>query len=86
MFDVYNLFNNQKLIAWSTTIRQNSATPSDSLGLRTGYVPSTPATFGTATGNTVTNLNVNNIDAYPVAFPGATPGGRTFQAAVGVRF
>jgi hypothetical protein len=42
--------------------------------------------FGTATGNTVTNLNVNNIDAYPLAFPGALPGGRTFAVALGVRF
>ena len=25
-FDVYNLFNNQKLIAWSTTVSQNAAT------------------------------------------------------------
>ena len=38
-FDVYNLFNNQKLIAWSTTVSQNAATPADNLGLRTGYTP-----------------------------------------------
>ena len=32
-FDVYNLFDNRKLIAWSTTIRQDPATPRDELGL-----------------------------------------------------
>ena len=26
-FDVYNMFNNQKLVAWSTTVSQNAATP-----------------------------------------------------------
>jgi hypothetical protein len=82
--DVYNLFNNQKLIAWNTTISQDPASPKDSLGYATGYVKG--AAFGTATGNTVTNLNVTTINAYPVAFGGAPAGGRTFQVAVGFRF
>jgi hypothetical protein len=85
-FDVYNLFNNQKLIAWSTTIRQDPATPTDSLGLRTGYVPTTPPTFGTATGNTVSNLFTSAINAYPLAFSQAPSGGRTFRVAFGFRF
>ena len=85
-FDVYNLFNNEKLIAWSTTIRQDAATPRDSLGLRTGYVPTTPATFGTATGNTVSNLFTSAINAYPLAYSQAPPGGRTFRVAIGFRF
>jgi hypothetical protein len=85
-FDVYNLLNNQKLIAWSTAIRGNPATPLDSLGLRTGFVPSNPATFGTATGNTVSNLFSTAIQAYPLAFTGAPAGGRTFRVAVGFRF
>ena len=34
----------------------------------------------------VTNLNESNINTYPLAYNGATPGGRTFQMAVGFRF
>src|SRR5262249_20879831 len=60
-FDVYNILNNQKLIAWSTTIRQDPTTARDALGLRTGFVPANPATFGTATGNTVSNLFTSAI-------------------------
>ena len=56
----------------------------DSLGLPTGYTPS--ATFGTATGNTVTNLNNANINAFPLAFAGGQAGGRTILVAVGLRF
>jgi hypothetical protein len=72
-FDVFNLFNNQKLIAWNTTIRPDPNSPVDSLGLRTGYVKA--ASFGTATSQT----------QFPVPFGGQT-GGRTFRVAVGVRF
>jgi hypothetical protein len=85
-FDVYNLFDNLKLIAWNTTISQNPNTPRDSLGLHTGYVPSNAANFGTATGNTVSNLFTTAINAYPVAFTTAPAGGRTFRVAIGVRF
>jgi hypothetical protein len=82
--EVYNLFNDEKLIAWNTTIAQNTATV-DNLGLGTTYIPS--AAFGTASGNTVTNLNSSSaINAYPLAFAGATPGGRTFLMSVGFRF
>jgi hypothetical protein len=83
-FDVYNLFNNEKLIAWSTTVSPNKTTSTDSLGLPTGYTPS--STFGTATGNTVTNLNNANINAFPLAFAGGQAGGRTYRVAIGVRF
>ena len=58
-FDVYNLMNNQKPVRFSTTVSQNAATSADNLGLRTGYTPA--ATFGKATGNTVTNLNQTAI-------------------------
>ena len=85
-FDVYNLFNNLKLIAWSTTVRQDAATPRDEIGLRTGYVPSTPATYGTATGNTVTNLFSSAINTFPLPFSQAPAGGRTFRVALGFRF
>jgi TonB-dependent receptor-like protein len=84
--DVYNLFNNEKLIAWNTTIRQDPNSPRDALGLRTGFLPSNAATFGTATGNTVSNLFTSAINAYPVAFTGAPAGGRTVRVAVGFRF
>jgi len=83
-FDVYNLFNNEKLIAWSTTVSPNKASATDSLGLPTGYTPS--STFGTATGNTVTNLNNANINAFPLSFAGGQAGGRTIRVAIGLRF
>jgi hypothetical protein len=82
--DIFNLFNNEKLIAWDTTIIPNTSGPLDNLGLPTTYTPA--STFGTGTGNTVANANVNNINTYPLAFNGATPGGRTFRVAVGFRF
>jgi hypothetical protein len=85
-FDIYNLLDNRKLIAWSTTIKQDTATATDVLGLRTGYVPSTPGTYGTATGNTVSNLFSSAINTYPIAFSQAPAGGRTFRVALGFRF
>src|SRR4029079_16271159 len=36
-FDVYNLLNNQKLIAWNTTVTQDPSSALDNLGLRTGF-------------------------------------------------
>jgi outer membrane receptor protein involved in Fe transport len=83
-FDVYNLFNNQKLIAWNTTVSQTASSARDNLGLATAYTRG--STFGTATGNTVTNLNFTGINAYPLAFNGSLPGGRTYRVAVGFRF
>jgi hypothetical protein len=71
--ELYNLFNNQKPIAWNTSIAQNPATPLDSLGFRTGFLPG--PSFGQAT----SNLH------YPVPFAGQT-GGRTLRLAAGVRF
>jgi hypothetical protein len=81
--DVYNVLDNLKQIAWNTTVTQNRAI-TDQLGLGTTFTPG--PSFGTATGNTVTNLNVNNIGVYPVAFGGAPPGGRTFRLSAGFRF
>ena len=85
-FDVYNVMNNQKLIAWNTTVSQNAATSADNLGLRTGYTPS--AQFGKASGNTVTNLNQTAIPTYaPTGFGGTNGnGGRTFRVSAGLRF
>jgi hypothetical protein len=73
--DIFNVFNNQKLINWNTQIVPDPASPADALGLRTGYIKN--ANFGTAVGN----------NSYPVPFSGPTAsGGRTFRLAVGVRF
>ena len=72
-FDVYNAMNNQKQVRWNTTVRQDPASPADSLGLRTGYTKG--AVFGKA------NSNLH----FPVPFQGHT-GGRTFRMAVGFRF
>ncbi|HEY7286671.1 MAG TPA: TonB-dependent receptor [Vicinamibacterales bacterium] len=83
-FDVFNLFNDEKMIAWNTTVAPNSAGGTDSLGLPTTFTPGT--NFGNATGNTVSNAFLSNIAAYPLAFPGAAPGGRTMQVSVGFRF
>ena len=71
--DVFNVFNNQKLISWNTSIAPDPTTPADALGIRAGY-PRGPA-FGTATSNT----------NFPVPFAGQT-GGLTFRMAFGLRF
>jgi len=71
--DIYNLMNDQKLIAWNTTVSQDLTGPKDALGLATNYVKG--GSFGKATSNT----------HFPVPFQGET-GGRTFRMAVGVRF
>jgi hypothetical protein len=83
-FDIYNALDNQKLIAWNTTISPDEASPKDNLGLATGFVRG--ANFGKATGNTSTNLTVSGINSFPRAFDGAPSGGRTFRMAVGFRF
>ena len=81
--ELFNALNNEKQIAWNTTISQNKTTV-DNLGLGSTYTQG--ASFGTATGNTVTNLFNSTINAFPVAYNGAQPGGRTFRMAVGLRF
>jgi hypothetical protein len=82
---VFNLFNDQKLIAWNVTVKPDPNSPVDSLGLHTGYLPQNPATFGTATGNTI-NLVGFGVNSYPVAYNGALPGGRTVLVYGGIRF
>jgi hypothetical protein len=83
-FELYNALNNQKLIAWDTTVSQNQAGPRDSVGLATDFTRS--ANFGKATGNTATNVSTTGIPTFPRAFQGAPAGGRTFRMAVGFRF
>jgi hypothetical protein len=72
-FTLYNAFNNQKLIRWNTTVSQDTTTPTDENGLRTGYRQST--SFGKATSNA----------HFPVPSIGGS-GGRTWRFAVGFRF
>jgi carboxypeptidase family protein/TonB-dependent receptor-like protein len=83
-FDVFNLFDNLKLIAWNTTVSQNRAGGVDNLGLANNFTQG--SSFGTATGNTVSNGFLSNISAYPLAFSGAAAGGRTARVSVGFRF
>jgi hypothetical protein len=82
-FDVYNLFNNQKLIAWNSTISRVTTGPVDELGIPTTFTRA--AAYGTATGNTVANGSLSGIPAYPQWAPGQS-GGRTFRFAAGLRF
>ena len=82
-FDVYNVLNNQKLIAWNTTVSQDPASARDDIGLATGFTRA--AAFGTATGNTVTNVSSTAIPAYP-QWAGGFNGGRTIRFAAGIRF
>ena len=74
-FDVFNLFNNDQLVSFNTTVRQDPNSPLDALGYRTGYVRS--AQFGTATSAT---------QFIPIPGGGSQNGLRTFRLAVGIRF
>jgi hypothetical protein len=72
-FEVYNLLNNTKLIAWDTSITPDPASPLDANGLPTGYIQG--PRFGTATAD----------NQFPQPIPG-TNGGRLFRMAFGIRF
>ena len=72
-FEAYNVFDNNKLINWVTTVTPDPNSPLDSNGLPTGYIK--PANFGTP---------VNNA-SYPRPLPGID-GGRTLLMAMGLRF
>ena len=71
--EVYNLFENQKLIAWDRTVTANAASPLDANGIPTEYIKG--PRFGQGTAGT----------HYPQPYPGQ-PGGRAFRLAFGVRF
>jgi len=71
-FDVYNLLNNDQLVSYNTTVRQDPNSPLDALGCRTGYVKG--AQSGQATSNT---------QFIPIPVGGT--GLRTFLLPVGVR-
>ena len=61
-FEAFNVLNNQKLIAWDTTITADASSPRDEFGLPTGYVEG--PRFGQATANS----------HYPAPRPGADGG------------
>jgi hypothetical protein len=72
--DIFNALNNQKLIQWNTTVTPDPASPTDALGLRTGFRQG--SLFGKATATT----------HFPTPFQGNNGGGRTLRMAVGFRF
>jgi hypothetical protein len=71
--EVLNVSNNQKVIAFNTTVTPDPNSPLDDNGLPTGYIKG--AQFGQPTANT----------HYPLWRPGFT-GGRTFLISAGIRF
>ena len=71
--EVYNLFKNEKLIRWNTTVTPDPNSPLDELGLRTGYIEG--PNFGKSEADT----------NFPRPFVGQT-GGRYFQVAAGFKF
>jgi hypothetical protein len=71
--EVFDLFNNDKLISWDMTVNPDPASPRDEHGLATGYIKG--PNFGKATRN----------GNFPSPISGQT-GGRWFQMAFGMRF
>lgn len=71
--DVYNVFNNNKLVTFDTTIFADWSGPVDALGLPTTFIQ------GPDFGKAVSSAN------FATPFPGQT-GGRAFVMAFGVRF
>jgi hypothetical protein len=69
----YNILNNDKLIAWDTTITPDPASPLDANGLPTGYIKG--PNFGKAAAD----------NQFPRPITG-TNGGRLFRMAFGIRF
>jgi hypothetical protein len=76
--EMYNVLNNQKLIAWDTTVTVDPNSPKDANGLPTGFIQG--PNFGKATADVI-----NSVAAYPQPIPG-TNGGRLFRMAFGIRF
>jgi outer membrane receptor protein involved in Fe transport len=72
-FEMFNVLNNQKLIAWDTTITADPNSSRDEFGLPTGYLQG--PRFGQGTSNA----------HYPTPRAGVD-GGRLFAFALGFRF
>ena len=73
-FDIYNVFDNDKLVSWNTTVFPDFNGPVDALGLPLNYTKG--PNFGKAT----------SPADYPAWAPGGNDGGRTFRIAFGFRF
>jgi hypothetical protein len=71
--EVLNLFNNQQLISWDTSVTADLAGPKDANGLPLNYI--TGANYGKATSNAHFARPRQGMD-----------GGRTFILAAGIRF
>ena len=71
--EVYNLFNNQKLIQWDRTVSADATSALDANGIPTGYVQGPKYGQGTAGTH------------YPQPYLGQA-GGRAIRAAFGIRF
>ena len=71
--EVLNMFNNQQLISWDTTVAADLTGPKDANGLPLNYV--TGPNFGKATSNANYARPRQGMD-----------GGRTFILAAGIRF
>ena len=72
-FELYNVFNNDKLVFWDTTVDPVYDGPVDALGLPTTYEEGLRFGEGTSVGD------------YPPYLPGVD-GGRTFRMALGFRW
>ena len=71
--EVYNVFNNDKLIGWNTSVTPDATGPTDELGIPTTFVEG--SRFGQGT----------SVNHYPGYLAGLD-GGRTFRMALGFRF
>ena len=71
--EMLNVFNNQKLLTWDTTVAADNAGAKDALGLPLAYVQG--PNFGRATSNANYARPRQGVD-----------GGRTFLLAAGIRF
>lgn len=75
--EILNVFNNQKLISWDTTVTPDPSSPLDANGLPTGFIRG--PRFGQA----------SSPGDFPAPRPGITglnDGGRAFLMSAGVRF
>ena len=71
--EVFNLFDNQKMIAWDRTVAANASSALDANGYRTDFTAG--PRYGQATAGT----------HFPTPYPNQT-GGRAFRIAFGTRF
>ena len=71
--EILNVFDNDKLIGWDTSIKADATSALDANGLPTGYIEGVRNGQGTSTAH------------YPRPRPGLT-GGRTYLGAFGLRF